>query len=57
MTKIEAARQEYADWCSAIGIDSIPTVAVVQDRNDTGSTGSPSAYLLEAERNIKHHEK
>lgn len=23
MTKIEAARQEYADWCSAIGIDSI----------------------------------
>ena len=24
MTKIEAARQEYADWCSAIGIDSLP---------------------------------
>lgn len=24
MTKIEGARQEYADWCSAIGIDSIP---------------------------------
>lgn len=23
MTKIEAARQEYADWCSAIGIDSL----------------------------------
>ena len=23
MTKIEAARQEYADWCSAIGIDTI----------------------------------
>ena len=23
MTKIEAARQEYADWCSAIGIDTL----------------------------------
>ena len=23
MTKIEAARQEYADWCSAVGIDSL----------------------------------
>lgn len=23
MTKIEAARQEYADWCSAIGVDSL----------------------------------
>ena len=23
MTKIESARQEYADWCSAIGIDTI----------------------------------
>ena len=26
MTKIEAARQEYKDWCSAIGIDSIPAL-------------------------------
>ena len=26
MTKIEAARQEYADWCKAIGIDSIPKI-------------------------------
>ena len=26
MTKIEAARQEYADWCKAIGIDTIPRV-------------------------------
>lgn len=24
MTKIEAARQEYKDWCSAVGIESIP---------------------------------
>ena len=23
MTKIESARQEYSDWCSAIGIDSL----------------------------------
>lgn len=23
MTKVEAARQEYADWCSAIGVDTI----------------------------------
>ena len=23
MNKIEAARQEYADWCQAIGIDTI----------------------------------
>ena len=23
MTKIEAARQEYKDWCSAIGVDTI----------------------------------
>ena len=26
MTKIEAARQEYKDWCSAIGIDTIEKV-------------------------------
>ena len=24
MTKIEAARQEYSEWCKAVGIDSIP---------------------------------
>lgn len=24
MTKIESARQEYADWCNAIGIDTLP---------------------------------
>ena len=23
MTKIEAARQEYHDWCEAIGIDTL----------------------------------
>ena len=26
MTKIEAARQEYKDWCSAVGIDSMDKV-------------------------------
>lgn len=26
MTKIEAARQEYIDWCTAIGVDSIDAV-------------------------------
>ena len=26
ITKIEAARREYADWCSAVGIDSIQKV-------------------------------
>ena len=26
MTKIEAARQEYKDWCSAVGIDSLQKV-------------------------------
>ena len=26
MTKVEAARQEYKDWCSAIGIDSMAKV-------------------------------
>ncbi|MCQ2155665.1 MAG: nucleoside kinase [Bacteroidales bacterium] len=34
MTKIEAARQEYADWCSAIGIDTI------QALNETLEAGS-----------------
>lgn len=31
MTKIEAARQEYKDWCSAIGIDTIEKVNEVVD--------------------------
>ena len=26
MTKIEAARQEYKDWCSAVGIDTLEKV-------------------------------
>lgn len=31
MTKIEAARQEYKDWCSAIGIDTLDKVNEVVD--------------------------
>ena len=31
MTKIEAARQEYKDWCSAIGIDTLDKVNEVID--------------------------
>ena len=31
MTKIEAARQEYKDWCSAIGIDTLEKVNEVVD--------------------------
>lgn len=33
MTKIEAARQEYKDWCSAVGIDTLEAL------NDTLSQG------------------
>ena len=34
MTKIEAARQEYADWCDAIGINTIEAVnAVLESGN------------------------
>lgn len=29
MTKIEAARQEYADWCSAVGIENIEKLDAV----------------------------
>lgn len=31
MTKIEAARQEYMDWCQAIGIDSIAKLDEILD--------------------------
>ena len=31
MTKIEAARQEYKDWCSAVGIDTLDKVNEVID--------------------------
>ena len=34
MTKIEAARQEYKDWCSAIGIDTLEKVNEVVDSGE-----------------------
>ena len=38
MNKIEAARQEYADWCQAIGIDTIEKL------NETLLEGPPTRY-------------
>ncbi len=37
MTKIEAARTEYQDWCRAVGVDTLEKV------NETRSTGSATA--------------
>lgn len=34
MTKIDAARQEYVDWCHAIGIDSMQKVNEILDAGD-----------------------
>ncbi|MBP5488427.1 MAG: nucleoside kinase [Bacteroidales bacterium] len=52
MTKIEAARQEYADWCSAIGIDTLQKV------NDTLLEGKaiPLINLCEARQERKYAE-
>ena len=52
MTKIEAARQEYADWCSAIGIDTVQKV------NDTLLEGKaiPLINLCEARQERKYAE-
>lgn len=52
MTKIEGARQEYADWCSAIGIDSIPKLneALAQGR------GIELINLCEARQERKYAE-
>ena len=50
MTKIEAARQEYKDWCSAIGIDTIEKV------NDVVASGNaiPLINLCEARQERKY---
>ena len=50
MTKIEAARQEYKDWCSAIGIDTIEKV------NDVVANGNaiPLINLCEARQERKY---
>jgi len=52
MTKIEAARQEYADWCQAIGIDTIPKI------NETLSRGKGIELinLCEARQERKYAE-
>ena len=52
MTKIEAARQEYADWCSAIGIDTLQKV------NETLLAGKaiPLINLCEARQERKYAE-
>ena len=50
MTKIEAARQEYKDWCSAIGIDTIGKV------NEVVESGNaiPLINLCEARQERKY---
>ena len=52
MTKIEAARQEYKDWCSAIGIDTLEKV------NETLLEGKaiPLINLCEARQERKYAE-
>ena len=52
MTKIEAARQEYKDWCSAIGIDTIEKVNEVVDSGDA----IPLINLCEARQERKYGE-
>lgn len=52
MTKIEAARQEYRDWCSAIGIDTIEKV------NEEVASGNaiPLINICEARQERKYAE-
>ena len=52
MTKIEAARQEYKDWCSAIGIDTIEKVNEVVDNGNA----VPLINLCEARQERKYAE-
>ena len=52
MTKIEAARQEYKDWCSAIGIDTIEKVNEVVQAGDA----IPLINLCEARQERKYAE-
>jgi len=52
MTKIEAARQEYKDWCSAVGIDSIEALnSTLQD-----GRGIELINLCEARQERKYAE-
>ena len=52
MTKIEAARQEYKDWCYAVGIDTLGKV------NDVITSGNaiPLINLCEARQERKYAE-
>lgn len=50
MTKIEAARQEYADWCRAIGIADLPALNKVL----TEGRGIPLINLCEARQERKY---
>ncbi len=52
MTKIEAARQEYKDWCSAIGIDTLEKVNEVV----AGGNAIPLINLCEARQERKYAE-
>ena len=52
MTKIEAARQEYKDWCSAIGIDTLEKVNEVV----TGGSAIPLINICEARQERKYAE-
>lgn len=52
MTKIESARQEYADWCKAIGID---TLQKVNEALDSGK-GIELINLCEARQERKYAE-
>ncbi|MBO4671182.1 MAG: nucleoside kinase [Bacteroidales bacterium] len=52
MTKIEAARQEYKDWCSAVGIDTIEKVNEVVDAGQA----IPLINLCEARQERKYAE-
>jgi len=52
MTKIEAARQEYADWCKAIGITSLADVNGVLDNG----LGVGLINLCEARQERKYAE-
>ena len=52
MTKIEAAREEYKDWCSAVGIDTLEKV------NEVVASGNaiPLINLCEARQERKYAE-
>ena len=50
MTKIEAARQEYKDWCSAIGIDTLEKVNEVVAKGDA----IPLINICEARQERKY---